>query len=192
MAEAALSIAAGSDSVPERWVFGYGSLMWRPGFAFVERRQARLPGFHRRLCVFSHVHRGTPQHPGLVLGLDRGGSCRGMAFRVSEDLWPDTLAYLRSREQVTMVYLEDVRHVTLLGDDPRLVHALLYRVDRRHPQYAGMLSLEEEVRLVRQGVGQSGRCADYVRSTLDHLDEMAIRDRRLAALAHALAPPGEP
>ncbi|MBV9246385.1 MAG: gamma-glutamylcyclotransferase, partial [Methylobacteriaceae bacterium] len=88
------------------WVFGYGSLMWRPGFAFVERQLATVRGYHRALCVYSHVHRGTPDRPGLVLGLDRGGACRGVAFHVAGEKWAETIAYLRGREQVTMVYRE--------------------------------------------------------------------------------------
>jgi cation transport regulator ChaC len=92
----------------ELWVFGYGSLMWRPGFAFVERHLATVHGFHRSLCVYSHVHRGTAARPGLVLGLDRGGSCRGVAFKVAALDREATIAYLREREQVTMVYREVV------------------------------------------------------------------------------------
>ncbi|MGH6873719.1 MAG: gamma-glutamylcyclotransferase, partial [Aestuariivirgaceae bacterium] len=86
------------------WVFGYGSLMWQPGFDYEERRRAMLNGLHRSLCVYSHVHRGTPERPGLVMGLDRGGSCRGVAFRIKEERWDGIMAYLRAREQVTMVY----------------------------------------------------------------------------------------
>src|SRR5437764_13881253 len=96
------------------WVFGYGSLIWRPDFDFVERTPARLSGAHRALCVFSHVHRGTPQRPGLVLGLDRGGTCRGIAYRVDRAARGATLTYLRAREQVTAVYRECIRRVTLL------------------------------------------------------------------------------
>src|SRR4029077_18171423 len=90
-----------SDS--DLWVFGYGSLMWKPGFEFVEQAPARLIGEHRALCVYSFDHRRTPQKPGLVLGLDRGGACRGIAFRVTAKLREDTIAYLRSREQTTNV-----------------------------------------------------------------------------------------
>src|SRR5579864_7424696 len=91
------------------WVFGYGSLMWRPGFQFVERLPARLIGEHRALCVYSFVHRGTPEKPGLVLGLDRGGACRGVAFRVTATKRAATVEYLRAREQVTSVYREAMR-----------------------------------------------------------------------------------
>lgn len=161
----------------EFWVFGYGSLIWRPGFDFEERSVATLHGFHRALCVFSHVHRGTPEQPGLVLGLDRGGSCRGIAFRVAADRWPETLAYLRAREQVTMVYLESWHEVRLI--DGRRVRAVAYSVDRTHAQYASGLSDEDVLRLVRRGVGQSGANPEYVRNTHLHLAELGIRDARL-------------
>jgi glutathione-specific gamma-glutamylcyclotransferase len=166
------------------WVFGYGSLMWRPGFPFLERRHAHLHGYHRALCVFSHVHRGTPEKPGLVLGLDRGGRCHGVAFRVAAAEAEETVRYLREREQVTSVYLER-RLPVQLGDGER-VPALAYVVERRHPQYAGRLAREELLRLVRQGVGVSGANPDYVRSTHRHLLEMGVTDPVLAHLAAAL------
>src|SRR5687768_12605984 len=95
----------------ELWVFGYGSLIWQPGFPYLERKVARLFGAHRALCVYSWVHRGTPQRPGLVLGLDHGGACRGIAFRIAPQEWESVHAYLREREQVTAVYLERVREM---------------------------------------------------------------------------------
>lgn len=167
------------------WVFGYGSLMWRPGFAFVERRQGRLRGYHRALCVLSHVHRGTPDRPGLVLGLDRGGSCRGMAFRVAGEFVEETLAYLKAREQTTRAYIDRTLPVDL--DDGRRVTALAYVVDRRHPQYAGDLSDADLIRLVRQGNGRSGPNPDYVRATHAHLVEMGVDDPVLARIAAALS-----
>lgn len=169
----------------EFWVFGYGSLMWRPGFAHVGSEPALIRGYHRRLCVKSHVHRGTPLAPGLVLGLDRGGSCSGLAYRVEAAMWDDTLAYLRTREQVTMVYREAVRPVRLLQSGST-VEALTYLVDRKHPQYAGSLSDDELLALIRQGQGISGRCVDYVVSALTHLRSMDIHDMRLETLSRYL------
>jgi cation transport protein ChaC len=167
------------------WVFGYGSLVWRPGFAYVERRLATIHGYHRALCILSHVHRGTPERPGLVLGLDRGGSCRGIAFRVADTLREATLAYLREREQVTSVYLELVRPVRL--DDGRLVNAVTYAVDRQHGQYSGALTPDEVVRLVRQGIGHSGANPEYILNTYEHLLMAGIRDRALKRIVDNLA-----
>src|SRR5207253_9693294 len=128
------------------WVFGYGSLMWRPGFEFIERIPARLIGEHRALCVYSFVHRGTPEKPGLVLGLDRGGACRGVAFRVAGKNRDSTIAYLREREQVSSVYREVTRSLWLENDPRQRVSALAYVVDRSHVQYAGRLSIAEQLR----------------------------------------------
>ena len=168
------------------WVFGYGSLMWRPGFAFAERRPAFLVGAHRALCVFSYVHRGTPERPGLVLGLDQGGACRGIAFRVEAARRAETIAYLRAREQVTAVYREAIRSVWLDGTPENRVSALCYVVDRSHPQYAGRLTLEEQLHLVRQGHGQSGANRDYVLATVRALEALGCRDRDLHLLAERL------
>lgn len=167
------------------WVFGYGSLMWRPGFAFVERRGAHLHGYHRALCIFSHVHRGTPEMPGLVLGLDRGGRCRGVAFRVAAEHAGATVDYLRAREQATSVYLE--RQVKVRLDDGREVGALTYVADRRHGQYAGRLPLDDLLRLIHQGVGISGANPDYVRATHEQLIELGVSDPVLAGIAARLA-----
>jgi glutathione-specific gamma-glutamylcyclotransferase len=174
-----------AEESDDLWIFGYGSLMWRPGFPFMERRRAQLHGYHRSLCVFSHVHRGTPDTPGLVLGLDRGGRCRGVAFRIARPDVGDTLAYLRQREQATAVYLE--RRVLVHLEDGRRARALTFVVDRRHPQYAGRLPHEDVMRLVRQGVGLSGANPDYIRATHRHLIEIGVSDPILARIAEALA-----
>jgi glutathione-specific gamma-glutamylcyclotransferase len=166
------------------WVFGYGSLMWRPGFVYVERRLALLRGWRRRLCVYSHVYRGTPERPGLVLGLDHGGACRGVAFRVEAALAEATLRYLRERELVTAVYLEHTAPIRL--DDGRRVAAVTFLADRAHGQYAGPMSRETLLKLVRQGVGRSGPNGDYVLSTHDHLRELGILDPELEWLAGQL------
>ncbi len=152
------------------WVFGYGSLMWRPGFAYARRCKALLRGWRRSLCVFSHVHRGSPERPGLVLGLDRGGACQGVAFEVDAALREATIRYLREREQVTSVYLERVAPVTLESGDRVL--ALTYVADRLHDQYAGRLDREAMLEHVRAGKGQFGANAEYVLETNDHLHEL--------------------
>ena len=170
-------------SAGDLWVFGYGSLIWRPGFDFLERQPARLIGAHRALCVFSHVHRGTPERPGLVLGLDLGGACRGVAYRVSAKQRAPVIDYLRSREQVTSVYRETLRTVTLIGAKERRVDALVYMIDRGHIQYAGRLDLTTQLHLVRQGHGQSGPNRDYVLSTVHALEALGLRDRELHLLA---------
>jgi cation transport protein ChaC len=171
------------------WVFGYGSLMWRPGFDFLERVPARLVGLHRALCVYSFVHRGTPEKPGLVLGLDRGGACRGIAYRVAAAQREATVAYLREREQVTKVYLESTRRVALAGSSTQLacdVIALVFLVDRSHPQYAGRLDLERQLHLVRQGHGRSGANRDYVLSTVAEIEAQGCHDPALHHIAERL------
>ena len=174
--------AAGDDL----WVFGYGSLIWRPGFDYLERVPARLIGAHRALCVFSHVHRGTPEWPGLVLGLDRGGTCRGIAYRVAASAREETVAYLRAREQGTMVYREAVRAVWLEGGARQRISALCYLVDRGHPQYAGRLTLDQQLHLVRQGHGRSGPNDEYVIETVRALEALGYTDRALHLLASRL------
>ena len=177
------------NSGEDFWVFAYGSLMWRPGFDYLERRQARLIGAHRALCVYSFVHRGTPEKPGLVLGLDRGGNCRGIAYRVAGAKRAATIAYLRSREQVTLVYREVWRTVWLDGDPRQRVQALCYVVDRGHRQYAGNLPLDRQLHLVRQGRGRSGNNRDYVFHLPYHgryIEAQGYRDERLHLLAERL------
>lgn len=174
-----------TDASADLWVFAYGSLMWRPGFDYLERQPARLTGLHRSLCVYSFVHRGTPEKPGLVLGLDRGGACKGIAFRVAAGKRAQTIAYLRAREQVTKVYIEASRNVTLM-DGARRVPALVYLVDRGHPQYAGKLSVDQQLHHIRQAHGQSGANPDYVLATVAELESFGCRDENLHRLAGRL------
>jgi glutathione-specific gamma-glutamylcyclotransferase len=173
-------------SVPSHedlWVFGYGSLMWRPGFEFLEQLPARLIGEHRALCVYSFDHRGTPEKPGLVLGLDRGGACRGIAFRVAAKRRDEVIGYLRGREQTTHVYREVMRSVWLENEPRDRVSALAYVVDRGHVQYAGRLSLPDQLRYVRQGHGRSGNNRDYVLETVRSIEAQGFRDPQLHQLA---------
>ena len=168
------------------WVFGYGSLMWRPDFSFAEQAPARLKGAHRALCVYSVVHRGTHQHPGLVLGLDKGGACRGVAYRVTPGTEEETMAYLRAREQVTDVYVEAMRPITLLDGSGREFRALCYLVDRGHEQYAGRLSIEQQIAIIRAGKGQAGGNIEYVLKTVQHLQQAGVHDPLLSELADFL------
>lgn len=171
----------------EFWVFGYGSLMWRPGFNFLDRQIAELDGFHRSLCVYSHVHRGTQAKPGLVFGLDHGGSCTGIAFQVASANWSQTFDYLQEREQVTAVYLDSFQKIKLSGNNKQ-VTALTFLVDRDHRQYAGRLSIEKQLEFIRQGIGQSGKCPEYVLSAAKQLQELGIEDENVQALARTLSP----
>ena len=164
----------------ERWVFGYGSLMWRPGFAFVERRAAVLHGRRRAFCIYSVHHRGTYERPGLVLGLAPGGSVRGAAYRVAEADWPETYAYLREREQPTETYVEAWRPVRIEGAGA--VRTLVFLSDTHHPQWAGVLSLEAQAQLIAGATGLSGRNIDYLRDLVAHLREEGCAGRMMEQL----------
>ncbi len=168
------------------WVFGYGSLMWRPGFPFDLQSPARLTGAHRALCVYSILHRGTPSSPGLVLGLDEGGECEGVAFRVEPGAESDTVAYLRQREQVTDVYVESYREISLSNGFGHKVMALTFLADRTHAQYAGALDLDAQLRIVRACRGQAGANIDYVLNTVEHLEALGTHDPALFALGDRL------
>ena len=149
------------------WVFAYGSLMWNPGFPHLEVRRARVYGYHRRFCIYSHVYRGTPERPGLVLGLDRGGSCEGLAFRVPAGEAVETMDYLYERELITEVYIP--RWVKVATPDGR-VAAASFVVDRAHEQYTGELALDATAELIRHGVGISGPGIEYLRNTVHHME----------------------
>jgi len=164
----------------DHWVFGYGSLMWRPGFAFVERRRALLHGRRRAFCIYSVHHRGTYERPGLVLGLAPGGATRGCAYRVAAADWPETYAYLREREQPTETYFEAEREVRLA--EGGTVKAVVYLSDPKHPQWAGDLSLEAQARLIAGATGLSGPNVDYLRDLVLHLREVGVRDRSMETL----------
>ncbi len=188
----AAALAAGKRALLARltpgadiWVFGYGSLMWDPGFVHEAAHQARLFGYHRALCIYSHRHRGTAKRQGLVLGLDRGGSCRGIAYRVAGARAAQTLGYLWDREMITGVYLPRRVEVRLPGGR---VGCWTFVADRGHVQYAGGLAPAEQVGLILQGHGESGRCRDYLANTVRHLDQLGIADgplHRLLALVEA-------
>jgi glutathione-specific gamma-glutamylcyclotransferase len=164
------------------WVFAYGSLMWNPGFATPQTEPARLHGWHRAFCIYSHHYRGTPQKPGLILGLLPGGACRGKAHRLPRKDYDAVRRYLWDREiRNDGVYQETVRPIHL-GDD-HVVEALVYLADRTHPQFAGKLALAAAARLVRQGRGVTGSNLAYVENTVTHLRQLGLRDTRLEELA---------
>lgn len=164
----------------DRWVFGYGSLMWRPGFNFIERRTAVLHGRRRAFCIYSVHHRGTYERPGLVLGLAPGGSVRGAAYRVADADWGDVYAYLREREQPTETYFEASRGVRIDGNGT--ANALVFLSDTKHPQWAGALTLEQQADLIAGAKGLSGRNIDYLRDLVMHLHEEGVRDHGMERL----------
>ncbi len=168
------------------WIFAYGSLMWRPGFPFAEAAHALIEGGHRALCLYSVVYRGTPSAPGLVLGLDRGGHCEGMAYRVPAQLAKATRAYLYRRENVTNLYAASTRRVKLLDGSHRSVNALCFLANRNHRQYAGDLPIATQAHLVRRSAGAMGRNIDYVVSTVEHLRDLGVHDYRLEPLMTVL------
>jgi cation transport protein ChaC len=177
--------------MPQRdvWVFAYGSLMWQPGFQYAEARHARLLGYHRAFCVYSVHYRGSPSRPGLVLGLDRGGVCEGMAFRLRAESASDTIAYLRRRELIYGVYREALVPVTFIGAESAPVLAMAYIAERAHPAHAGRLPLSRQVSLIRGAWGEAGTNLDYLINTLIHLGDLGIRERsleRLLALSGAV------
>ena len=159
--------------------------MWRPGFEYLESQHARLHGYHRSFCVYSHVHRGSPERPGLVFGLDRGGSCRGIAYRVDREDSEAVVDYLRAREQVTLIYQEVRSSITILGDSKK-VTALYFIVDRNHHQYAGKIDFATQVEMIANGVGQSGKNPEYLENTVRHMKEIGIEDKDLALLWDAV------
>jgi len=167
------------------WIFGYGSLMWSPGFAYSEKALARVHGYHRALCILSTRYRGTRRRPGLVMGLCRGGSCWGMAYRVHAQRVRRTLIALWNREMPRRVYQPSL---VLARLGRRQVRALAFLADPEHPSYVRELDLHGRARLVAQGIGQRGPCVDYISNTLDHMHGVGVRDPHLERiLAAALA-----
>jgi len=172
-------------SVPrgQFWVFGYGSLMWSPCFSYREKRLARAHGYHRALCILSTRYRGTHTKPGLVMGLCRGGSCWGMAFRIGERDVRKALTRLWYREMPRRVYQPRLVPIRLSGG--RRLRALAFVADPSHPAYMRELDLHGRARLVAQGIGQRGPCVDYIRNTLDHMHDVGVRDPHLERVLDA-------
>lgn len=184
-APAATALPPGCPAPPDEnfWIFAYGSLIWDPGFPFEEARPALLRGWHRAFCLYSMRYRGTPERPGLVLGLDRGGACRGIAYRVATAQGEKVMAYLWDREMPNRVYA--CRDVTVhIATGP--VTARTFVVRRDTPQYAGKLSIERTADLICRGHGQRGPNRTYLENTVRHLDALGIPDARLHTLLAAV------
>jgi cation transport protein ChaC len=171
------------------YVFGYGSLIWKPGFAFQSAHPALLRGFHRRFCIWSHRYRGTPEVPGLVLGLDRGGACRGIVFRVPATRAAEVLAYLDEREMSGDVYHRRILPVRLL-DGGGTRRAVTFVADRRAGAYCGALPPDAAAAAIARGHGVMGPNRDYLLNTVSHLRELGVRDAGLDRIAALLEPVG--
>jgi len=186
-ADVAASLAATLASHPKGapfWVFGYGSLIWNPLMEYAERRWARVRGWHRGFYIWSKVNRGTPEVPGLVLALDRGGSCHGVAYRLNDDRLMDELGILWRREMVAGTYMPKWIHADV-GD--ATVRAVAFVVNRAKPGYAGRLEDERIVSIALQAHGAYGSCADYLMQTAGSLEAQGVPDARLSRLAKLVA-----
>lgn len=161
------------------WVFGYGSLLWKPGFEVAEGVIGRLPGYARSFCMRSIHHRGSVDQPGLVLALDAtpGRACDGIALRVTSGQEAETLHYLRERELISSAYVERSLDVQL--EDGRTVEALVYVIDADHDQYCGGLALEEQAQIIAGAVGGMGPNTEYLYNTATHLSEIGLHDASL-------------
>ncbi|MDB5359251.1 MAG: hypothetical protein JWO51_548 [Rhodospirillales bacterium] len=167
------------DRTGDLWLFGYGSLIWNPAFHFAERRKGRIHGWHRRFCLWTPLGRGSPDQPGLVLGLERGGACTGMAFRMASDQVACELDIVWRREMLSGAYRPRwVRVAT--SDGP--VDAITFTIDPANPRYAGRLAEDEIVRVVATAVGRLGPCTDYLFKTAEALAGLGLEDRTLQRL----------
>jgi cation transport protein ChaC len=174
------------DGRSDLWIFGYGSLIWRPEFTYLEARKARIHGYHRSLCLWSRINRGTPECPGLVFSLDQGGSCTGRVYRIAGADVRGVMPALWAREMPSAAYIPRwLRCRTAQGP----VAGLVFTMDFSDTGYVPGLTLEQTLRIVRQGHGRYGPCMDYVLQTADALDAAGITDLKLQALARALRLP---
>ena len=161
------------------WIFAYGSLMWNPLIHYVETRVGLVRGHHRRFCLWTRIGRGTVQKPGLTLALERGGSCRGVLYRVAESLAAQELEILWRREMLTGAYAP---RWLKASTDQGPVHALGFLINRAHARYAGKLSEERIIATIAEACGPLGACATYLFNTVAHLEKLGIREPKLVRL----------
>jgi cation transport protein ChaC len=173
------AVLAGADLSSGVWLFGYGSLIWNPAFHFSDRLTGTVYGFHRRFCLWTHLGRGCPERPGLVLGLERGGSCRGAVFHIAPEAALEELAIVWRREMISGAYVPRwVDAHTALGT----VRAITFVINQAHERYARALSDERVAEIIATAEGWLGPCADYLINTVDHLAHLGIHDRPLERL----------
>lgn len=177
-----------SGTPSDLWVFGYGSLMWRPSFPYVESAPARLSGWRRRFCIISRYYRGSDVRPGLVLGLDRGGVCDGRVFRVAREAADEVLSYLRAREQISGVYREAHVEVQLLDGTHARRWAVTFIAEPAHPSFAPRLQLATQAAIIAAARGQTGTNLDYFLETLSALRGIGIREPELERLCGLIGP----
>ena len=155
------------------WLFGYGSLMWNPIIHYVERRAGQIFGYHRAFCLRTAMGRGTPERPGLTLGLERGGSCRGILFRVAGDIAEDELDFVWNREMISRAYTP---HLMNAHTENGVVRAIAFVINSEHIGYAGKLTIAETADAIATAHGRLGRCSEYLENTVLHLDDLGIAD----------------
>lgn len=185
--EQRVSLRAALDGCPQRgdiWLFAYGSLIWNPLIHYVEKRVGTVHGYHRCFCLWTHMGRGTRAKPGLVLGLERGGACRGIVYRIAESQAAEELEVVWRREMLTGAYAP--RWVTVVTKNGRL-QAIAFLINRKHERYAGRLPEDRIIASIAEAHGPLGACATYLFNTVAHLEELGIRDRRLARLRDRVA-----
>ncbi len=168
-----------STWIGDIWVFGYGSLMWNPAFHYTEKRRGRIYGYHRAYCIWTHLGRGTPDNPGLMLALDRGGSCCGAAFRIDPHKLEEELSILWAREMAMDSYVP--AWVTIHTDDGP-VSGLTFTIERNHERYVGRLPPEIVANHLATAEGYLGTSVEYLENTVAHLAELGIRDATLTDL----------
>jgi cation transport protein ChaC len=178
------SLAKRPDGGGDVWLFGYGSLIWNPLIFYEEKRVATVKGYHRCFCLWSHMGRGTTNRPGLMLGLERGGSCRGVAYRIAEAQAGQELEVVWRREMLTGAYAP--RWLRVESAEGRF-HAIAFRVNRKHIRYAGQLPEERIIATIAEATGPLGACATYLFNTVKHLEELGIQDARLMRLRDRVA-----